>query len=403
MSKDDVVTNVVVTNTAVTEVDAGLDDEAVVLEPHAFGELIRLLRERGYLTLGPTVQDGAIVYDEIESADELPVGFTDRQEAGEYRVERRSDEALFGYNLGPRSWKQYLFPPRLRIFAAQRRGVDFEIEPPEAEPPLLAFIGIRPCEIAAIEVQDRVLRGGRYVDPWYAQVRESAFLVAVQCAQAAPTCFCTSMETGPRADQGFDLALTELLDDGAHLLLVQAGSARGREILTALHSTPPTPNERDRAEAATRRAESQITRRLDTEDLPALLEANLEHPRWADVAERCLSCANCTMVCPTCFCHTVEEVNDLTGDRTERWRLWDSCFTGEHAYTHGGDMRPSTRARYRQWLTHKLGTWNEQFGSSGCVGCGRCIAWCPVGIDLTEEVAAIRVDRDDLRSSGEGS
>ncbi len=365
---------------------------AVVVEPSAIGELIRILRERGYTTIGPTLQDDAIVYDEIDAADELPAGWTDRQEAGTYRIERRSDDALFGYNLGPRSFKQYLFPPSLRLFAARRAGRGFEVEPPDAAPGPLAFIGIRPCELAALDVQDRVLTGGAHVDPYYAAVRESAFLVAVQCGQAAPTCFCTSMATGPRTETGFDLALTELLGDGPHLLLVEPGSGRGREVLAALHATPATPQERMRATEATRRAEAQMTRTLDSESLPALLESSLEHPRWADVAERCLSCANCTMVCPTCFCHTVEDVNDLTGDRTERWRRWDSCFTGGHAYTHGGDVRPNVRSRYRQWLTHKLGTWHDQFGTSGCVGCGRCIAWCPVGIDLTEEVAALRGD-----------
>ena len=80
----------------------------------------------------------------------------------------------------------------------------------------------------------------------------------------------------------------------------------------------------------------------------------------------------------------------LYGARAERWRKWDSCFTLDFSYIHGGSVRTSAAARYRQWLSHKLATWIDQFGSSGCVGCGRCITWCPVGIDITEEVAAIR-------------
>jgi ferredoxin len=131
-------------------------------------------------------------------------------------------------------------------------------------------------------------------------------------------------------------------------------------------------------------------RSLDTENIRDLLFDNLEHPRWKEVADRCLSCANCTLVCPTCFCSSVTEVTDLTGDAVSRERQWASCFTLEHSQMHGANARPTTASRYRQWLTHKLAGWIDQFGTSGCTGCGRCITWCPVGIDITEEVAAIR-------------
>ena len=132
----------------------------------------------------------------------------------------------------------------------------------------------------------------------------------------------------------------------------------------------------------------------ETHGLRELLQDSLEHPRWDEVAERCLTCGNCTMVCPTCFCTTVEDVTDLTGEQAERWRAWDTCFSLDHSYVHGGSVRPTGRSRYRQWMTHKLGTWWDQFGTSGCVGCGRCIAWCPVGIDITEEAAALRASPD---------
>jgi ferredoxin len=364
--------------------------EAIRLDPATLGGLIDRLRERGYRPLGPTVRDGAIVYDELESASDLPTGVTDRQEAGRYRLAPRGDAARFGYNLGPRSWKHWLFPPKLRLFAARRAGPSFEIEDEDEALPAWAFIGVRPCEIAAIGVQDKVFRDGPAVDAHYAAARAEALIVAVQCGQAAATCFCTSFGTGPRARDGFDLALTELLDEDGHAILCEPGSDRGRELLADLDGVPAEPRDHERAAAASAHAEAGIERRLDPTDLPARLEEAIEHPRWDDVAARCLSCGNCTLVCPTCFCSTVHDVQDLAGDRSERWREWDSCFTDGHAYIHGGNLRPSVRARYRQWLTHKLGTWHEQFGTSGCVGCGRCIAWCPVGIDITEEVAALR-------------
>jgi Fe-S-cluster-containing hydrogenase component 2 len=140
-------------------------------------------------------------------------------------------------------------------------------------------------------------------------------------------------------------------------------------------------------------------RTVDVTDIRNLLHRNQEHPRWDDVAERCLACTNCTLVCPTCFCSSVEDVTDLSFENAERIRRWDSCFNPEFASVHGGNFRPTIRGRYRQWLTHKFASWFDQFDVSGCVGCGRCITWCPVGIDVTEEITAI-LATDGARSGG---
>jgi ferredoxin len=361
-----------------------------VLELDRLDALIGALQQRGYTVVGPTVHDGAIVYDEIESAADLPVGWTDVQDGGTYRLRRRDDEARFGYAVGPTSWKRFLFPPRIRLWKARQDGPDAELaveeEPLEAKP--LAFLGVRACELAAIAIQDRVFVGGRHVDRDYASRRENALLVAVNCHEPGGTCFCVSMDTGPTAREGYDLVLTELFD-GGHRFLVDAGSDRGDEILRELGGTTATAEDLSAAAAQAEDAAGRMGRRLDTHDIRNLLLDNLEHPRWDEVAERCLTCGNCTMACPTCFCSAVEDVNDLDGS-SERSRVWDSCFSVDYSYIHGGAVRQTAKARYRQWLTHKLGTWHDQFGSSGCVGCGRCITWCPVAIDITEEVAAIR-------------
>lgn len=179
---------------------------------------------------------------------------------------------------------------------------------------------------------------------------------------------------------------------------MRAGSDAGRQILGQVRNRPATEAELASAGRAERRAAEQMGRQLDTENLPGLLRQVREHPRWDDVAQRCLSCANCTMVCPTCFCSSVSEVSDLTGDHIERERQWDSCFNIAFSHTAGGTVRNDIRSRYRQWLTHKLSFWHEQFDASGCVGCGRCITWCPVGIDLRDEVAALREPTMDHRS-----
>ncbi len=338
------------------------------------------------------MRDGAIIYDKLESLSDLPIGWTDEQDGGHYRLKRRKDDALFGYVAGPHSWKRFLFPPTLRLWRAKRNGKNgaFEILPQELPDETYAFIGVRSCELHAIALQDRVFLGGKYVDPIYKALRERAFLVAVNCTQAGGTCFCISMRTGPKATSGFDLALTEVLDDGRHYFVVEAGSGRGLNVLNDVPHREATPDEIERAEERVRQAGQQMGRELNTEGIKELLYRNYEHSRWDEVAQRCLSCANCTMVCPTCFCATVEDVTDLTGDTAERVRRWDSCFSLDFSYIHGGSVRATPKARYRQWMTHKLATWIDQFGTSGCVGCGRCITWCPVGIDITEEVRAIR-------------
>ena len=365
------------------------DADTAVLEPGALEALVSALHARGYRVLGPRLRDGAIVYDDLERADQLPVGWTDAQAPGRYRVERREDEARFGYAVGPHSWKQFLLPARVRIWRSRRDGEGFEIDADETDRPPLALVGVRGCELSAIAIQDRVLLGGEYVEADYAARRDGAFIVAVDCFEPADTCFCTSMGGGPQIRGACDLVLSEILD-GEHRFLVRAGSERGAEVLRGLPQRSPVAADLAASQAAVDGAAVRMTRSVQSGDLRDLLARNLEHPRWEEVAERCLTCGNCTMVCPTCFCTSVEDVSDLAGNEAERVRLWESCFSVDHSFLHGGALRRSGRSRYRQWLTHKFGTWHDQFDSSGCVGCGRCIAWCPVGIDVTEELAAIR-------------
>jgi ferredoxin len=352
--------------------------------------LIEALAESGYRVIGPTVRDAAIVYDEVEKLDDLPAGWTDEQQPGSYRLKRRDDRALFGFNVGPHSWKKFLHPPNLRLFQAKRHDKGFEISNNNQPAPHLVFLGVRACELHAIAIQDKVFINGPYVDSVYGERREKSFVVAVNCGQAGGTCFCTSMKTGPRAESGFDIALTEVIKTDQHYFVAEAGSERGVEILEKTRTRKADESEKKKAEEIIEFAASRMGRNLDTTGIKELLYRNHDHPRWEDVASRCLTCANCTMACPTCFCTTVEDTTDLTGDHAERWRRWDSCFTTDFSYIHGGSIRVSAKSRYRQWMTHKLAAWIDQFGTSGCVGCGRCITWCPVGIDLTEEAAAIR-------------
>lgn len=366
--------------------------DAWVLPRSRLGELMSALRARGYEVVGPTPRDGAIVYQPISSDAELPIGLTDAQEPGRYRLEKRDDQAVFGYATGPSSFKQYFHVPEERLFRVHREGKSLRFVPEPVVTPKLALFGARGCDLAALAVLDRVLVADRYRDERYAARRSDVIVVAVHCGSPSTSCFCTSMGTGPRAGGPWDLALTELVE-GDHRFVVETGSAVGVTLVRELELASASVTERVRAAKVPVTTAERITRRLDTVGLRERLAANPGAPRFDEVAKRCLACANCTQVCPTCFCTTLDDFTELDGASAERRRRWDSCFTLDFSHVHGGPVRPSTAARYRQWLTHKLSTWHDQFGTSGCVGCGRCITWCPVGIDITEEAAAVGVSR----------
>ncbi len=371
----------------------------VVLDREAFGSLLAALSSDGRELVGPTVRDGAIVLDRLRGIDDLPRGVGDEQAPGHYRLRQRGDEALFGYAASPHSPKREVFPPRVPLVHIRRSRDGLAFTEPEADERRLALVGARACEIAAMGIQDRVLAKGAHADADYARRRAGVFILAVHCAEPAGTCFCVSMETGPRARGGYDLGAVEILSP-THHFLVDVGSEEGAAVLERIVRRDALAEDLERADAVLERAASRMGRSLETEGLRDALLANLEHPRWQEVADRCLGCANCTMSCPTCFCSTIEDTTDLSGDVATRTRRWDSCFTADFAFVHGGSARPSLRARYRQWMTHKLATWHDQFGESGCVGCGRCVTWCPVGIDITEEAAAVRAPP--ARSPGHG-
>lgn len=377
------------------------EGETIRIARRQLQDLVDHLISQNYRTIGPQVSQEAVIYDDLLSVDQLPIGLIDEQDGGQYRLKRQGD-AWFDYTVGPHSLKNFLFPPRETLVQLNHENGNWKSTVPELAAQPVAVIGPRSCDLHAMAIQDRVFLESGYVDPTYQQRRQKLFIVAVNCRRAAATCFCHSMNTGPVCSQGYDLVLAEVDD----CFLITIGTERGSEIVSALSWEPCSQEQYEKkqeqqehliAELTSRPMSVQQTpdgvsrpRSMDTTDIHDLLMNHLEHSQWDKIAERCLACTNCTLVCPTCFCSRVDEVSDLSGEQVQRERSWDSCFTMEHSEMSSGPVRKTIASRYRQWLTHKLATWTDQFGTSGCVGCGRCITWCPVGIDLTEEVDAIR-------------
>ena len=371
-------------------------DNAVVLPVEGLDDLIGVLRASGYEVWGARERDGALGLGPIAAAADLPRGRVESAEAGTVRLVDGPRDAVFDHTLPMQGLKRLVYPAQERLYST---GPDMVAKDEPVDPPPLAVIGVRPCDLAALDTLTAVFEGGPFVDARFRRRRESLLLVAVNCMRPAATCFCAAMQTGPRADGGFDLALDEVIADDRHVFVVTAGSQRGQEILNELAGEPAGAGDLAAARDGSRACAEAQHRRMP-EGVEGLLKRNLDHPHWAAVAERCLSCANCTMVCPTCFCATVEDRSSLDGDHAERWRRWDSCFTLDFSYLHGGAVRTETASRYRQWMTHKLAHWHDQFGMSGCVGCGRCIGWCPVGIDITAEAAALAASEQATGDTG---
>jgi ferredoxin len=358
-----------------------------------FEQLLGLLKTDGHRLLGPTIRNDAIVYDELQSAQDLPIGWMDEQDPGRYRLKRRNDQAYFGYNLGQHSWKQFLFPPREKLYSAKKQENGLVVIQ-ESDAPIekMAFIAVRACEIQAILIQDKAFIHKIAVYDQYKQRRENLFILAVNCTRAVNTCFCVSMNAGPKVTQNYDLALTEIINDKEHYFVVKVGSQKGEALCQKLALAQAEEKQCEIADQLVEKNKENMTRHVDNEHVHEMLLKSWDCKRWDQVANRCINCANCTLVCPTCFCSDTQDKVSLDGTHVDRWQSWDSCFNLSHSYVHGGSIRHSAKSRYRQWLTHKFGTWWDQFGLSGCVGCGRCITWCPVGIDVTEELRELKTE-----------
>ena len=373
----------------VAETRPAAASEAYFLRRERIDELITALAAEEREVIGPRPEDGTIRLGPVSSADDLPRGIGLDNAPGKARVVERGGGRLFDSPPGPDSWKHWTFPPRVtQAVWTDGDGTpdgDRHLENPPRQITRKAFLGVRACEIAALAVHDRVLAKGPVPDRDYVARRLDNLIVAVECAVAGGTCFCTSMGTGPEVRDGFDLALSEI-DDG---FVVRVGSAAGAALMAGLPVSRATDSQLDQAHTSVARVREQLGDPVPTAGLAERLVAAAQSPKWAEIAERCIACTNCTLVCPTCFCTSVSQRSDLDGQAASNERAWDSCFTLDFARVAGGNFRTRIPDRYRQWLTHKFGTWTTQFGQFGCVGCGRCITWCPVGIDVRESLMAV--------------
>lgn len=351
--------------------------------------LLDTLQHEAYDCIAPQVRDGTIILDRITTVEQLPCGISDQQSAGSYSLVQNNTKKYFSWANGPQAIKPLLFTPREKLWQSEL-STDGEISFSSCEPELkpTAVIGARACDLAAMKIQDQHFLQQQFIDPFYLARRNNLLIIAVNCGHPADTCFCHSTGDGPFVDEstdtGADIVLTEL----SHGFLINAHTNQGQKILEKLDTQDCTEEQIEESVAIANNAAKQ-NRKLPSVDLRKQLLDELDNDAWHTIAEECLSCGNCTAVCPTCFCHSENDVPELDGKSSSHYRDWDSCFSQGHSYIHGITIRSETSQRYRQWLTHKFASWHDQYGRSGCVGCGRCITWCPVGIDVTESLTML--------------
>lgn len=357
----------------------------VYLPRVSFQRLIDALRMAGYRCLAPMVRDHALVFDHLERADQLPIGVSDQQGPGSYRLTKTDSSRAFAWANGPQALKPLTFAPQERLWhvCVEQGTPKFQPVQPEVEP--TAVIGVRACDLVALKLQKAHFLESLSPDPAYKARVDSLFIVAVDCSHPADTCFCASTGDGPSAEEGYDLAMAEL-EEG---YVLRVGSAKGGHILHTLGLVPATKEQLQSLEQQEQEAISKQSRKLPSNDLREDIYQHQDSPHWETIAKQCLACGNCTAVCPSCFCSSYQAQPALDGQSSDQIREWDSCFSYGHSELHGHPVREDIRTRYRQWLTHKFAGWHEQYGRSGCSGCGRCITWCPVGIDITQVLAEL--------------
>jgi len=347
------------------------------------------LESFGYKVIAPQLRDDAIVYDELTNISQLPSGVEGRQLPGRYQLYDNGSSRCFSWVNGPSALKPYLFKPQQPLWDVEMtaeetdNGLIFKSREPDST--ALAVFGIRPCDFSAMDLYDRHFMKREYPDPFYRAVRGNLLTVVVNCAVCAETCFCASTGDGPTLVDSADMIMDEL-DEG---YVVAVGTAIGTRLLNVLSLSDASDIQLSAAAKQREKAAASQKRYLINENMYANLFSQLDSPYWQKIAERCLSCGNCTAVCPTCFCHREIDTPDVEGTTSEHIREWSSCFNADHSVIHGHAVRGSNDLRYRQWMLHKLGSWLHQYGRSGCVGCGRCITWCPAGIDFPAEANAI--------------
>lgn len=308
-----------------------------------------------------------------------------RTEATVYGPVRQGDIVAFQRLTGPEDGDLYLsantrYPPKslfLPQSEAMFRAEESGLEPVEAASGNRVVLGIRPCDARACQLLDGVFVGAEYTDPYWSEKRRQTALVALGCTDPCETCFCTSVGSGPFDGRGADVMLTDI---GQGYVAV-ASSARGQALLEQLKDA--SQDQVDASSTAQAKAHDAIKEPFELDGIVETLYGLFDGEFWYEVQQSCLGCGVCTFLCPTCHCFDIVD----EAQRRERVRNWDTCMFRVYSQEASGhNPRPTNVERTRQRIMHKYAYFIELFDEVGCTGCGRCVRYCPVGIDIRQIV-----------------
>jgi sulfhydrogenase subunit beta (sulfur reductase) len=282
--------------------------------------------------------------------------------------------------------KALLFPQTQVLFTFKKVDGKITVTPTVPDDRGKVIFGVRPCDTTAIAVLDKVFCEGKFTDSYYKARREKITIFTIACdGPADATCFCPSTGGSPAAKEGSDVMMYDV-DDSYY---AEGITDKGKKILEALKTNleEPSPEHEKRKHEIIRKAESAegFTRKISEESI-GKLDSTFDSKYWDDVARKCLSCGACTYYCPTCHCF---DINDEPGSK--RVRTWDSCqFSNFTMHTSSHNPRTAKAQRLRNRYYHKFKYSKENTGRFLCVGCGRCIALCPAGLDITKVISEFK-------------
>ena len=291
----------------------------------------------------------------------------------------------FDYQNTRLSPKSLVYPQSERMFeySLDKNDPDAHIlkEAPKGYPPQ-AIVGIRPCDAQAFQLVKPNFDNPEYRDPWWVQRFESTTLVGLGCNEPCSTCFCTSVGGGPFSEKGLDVLLYSL----GETFLAKSLTDKGEEFLKKAEGGNPANDSalKDAAKLAAS-ASDKITTSVSTDKLSEkVINELFDAPFWDEVAFACINCGTCTYLCPTCWCFDVQD--EVIGTQGDRIKNWDSCmFPLFTLHGSGHNPRDKKAQRVRQRFMHKLKYYVDKYDNGvQCSGCGRCVRYCPVNIDIRQ-------------------